>query len=212
MGQDFPHSFVSKTGLKREYGLTNAMIDRLGEPDNVALHHYQRRRQPVKLYRRDRVEEWISRNPDVMLRGEGRAIYRDLDGKTDPVRLEIVRQSRTLILRPLPPDEILHRDLRAHHMRRFGRVPREITGRALVTYIRHFYTNYDTILANLSGRVGKGELYKMFKLYLCCRIITHYQIDADPVFAAFRTGRSMDSDWPEKNLETYLRERLGIDE
>ncbi len=99
------------------------------------------------------------------------------------------------LLASLHMRQVPHRSALVEEARRF--LPQrgadfngEITDRVLWSYISRRLTNYNEILEEIRGKVGESELYENVKVYLCCRIIRHYGLQVDPLYAAFGSAGS----------------------
>lgn len=202
MKQDYPRRYISKSGLKREYRMTDLMILRLGDPDIIASQRVFHNFQMMKLYRRDRVEAWLKTQGDQKIEGtlwkERRKIKRE----------KLIQRLVKLAMRDLPDEATLELELVAHHQRKYHKKPKVITPRAICSFIRHFYTNYDQVMIAITGGAAHGELYQDLKLYLCCLIIRHYGLSVDPLDAAF--GPYPPARYPRSNLEDHLSYKLNI--
>lgn len=190
--------YVAKSQLKSEFGLTDSLIRAIGDPDQIKLNPHCKRSAPMNLYRRDRIETWIKEHSDAIASAQPRkqAALKAVETKRAYGREALCNLASTLKMMPTPSDRTLEENVSNFLQDRYNE--HNVSQKAICSYIRHVYTNYDQILDQLSGLVGKRELYEDFKVYLCCLIIEHYKLDLAPVYAAL--GSPYPSDWPDRFL------------
>ena len=68
---------IYRSTIKREYGLTDAMIEELGPPDKSVVNPHYHTAAKSQLYLRERVERWVEANRErvdaAMARREARS-------------------------------------------------------------------------------------------------------------------------------------------
>lgn len=62
--RDPEYLYAYRSAVREEYGLTDAMIDELGPPDESVPNPHYRCGPLASLYLRSRVEGWIAQNPE----------------------------------------------------------------------------------------------------------------------------------------------------
>lgn len=199
--------YITKTTIKEDYNLTDGLIKRIGEPDQLKPNPHYRKAAPMKLYCRERVEAWISNNPDAIAktRKRQRAASKAVEAKREIARQQAAAMVDDLVMRD-PPKDI---DKKAFDFY-ISRYPdfKGLTQRGLCSFIRHNYTNYDNILQQVRGTVGAGEWYVAVKLYLCCLIIERYQLDLHPYEAAW--GNNIQTTGDISSIKEEQLQILGI--
>ncbi len=140
--------YIYKTTLKKEYGFTDAMIAHLGEPDKHVQNPHFRSGPRASLYRRDRVLAWIEQHQAMAAGARHRLAQRNENRRlamaafwmhVDAVLEEIHPQAS-----PLSDTLIRWANEVPIKIRRFQ--PDRISA------IRHNYTNYEQLLAQLDRR------------------------------------------------------------
>ncbi len=190
MSQD---NFLTKSGIKRNFGLSDRLIDLIGEPDWLKSGYYKKS-PPMRMYSRKRVEKWISENKDLVEASNKRKKHAQQAIKTKRAnsKQEIAKLLKELEIKPTPPsieDEAF--SFFQSHYEDFNGI---LTAKGLCSYIRHNYTNYHTILNAIKGKVGAGDLYQNAKLYLCCVIVRQFNLSVHPADAAGTTNYTIDTD------------------
>lgn len=167
---------ITKSNLKKEYGLTDKGIKLLGDPDTTKPNPYYQNAAPMALYARQRVEEFIAKHGDevVVSRGRSNAASKAVETKRTKGRAILEQSLRDLELRPVPDQSELISEVRDYILYRYGESPECPTQKALCSFIRHNYTNYEAVLHLIKGKVGIGELYQEAKVEFIKRIIDHY--------------------------------------
>jgi len=80
---------LSKAQLRRDFGLTDSLIARLGEPDRLGQIYYD---HPAQLYSRQRVEEWVRGHPSEMEAAARRAAIARQSGAERRDRLAAIEE------------------------------------------------------------------------------------------------------------------------
>lgn len=201
---------VSKSGLKAEYGLTDAMVRELGAADATVPNPHYRKAAPMQLYRRDRVEKWIAEHGDLLEAAQPRkqAAARVVETKRARARAEVSTLVKSLRLRRIVDRAELEEMAIRFYYDRYADFAGELTEKGLCSFIRHNLTNYEDILDAVKGKVGAGELYEDVKVYLCCRIVREYGLTISPLGAAFG-DLSLVGGPPKRYQGTCLEARLA---
>lgn len=212
--------YLSQSSIKSEFGLTDTQIRSLGEPDATRPNPHYRSGPPMKLYLRDRVEQWIAKHQNEIADSQPRkqAAQRAIRTKREMARAEIAKHVRSLELEPIVSRAKVRKEAADFFFERYEDFNGEVTEKGLCSFIRHNYTNYEEILSVVKGKVGASDLYVNVKVYLCCRIVAHYGLDVNPLHATF--GEQMPySEIPErfrlpegKDLEAAVARMLGIED
>lgn len=178
---------ISKQQIKKEYGLTNTLIEKLGNPDCVKLNPRYRSAPPMQQYLTSRVVEFIENNIDIIAKTK---IRKNSANKAVITKTKKSYAKLLLILQEfeLQDKQRIHIKKLAinYYNNRYGNYDDEISERAMCSFIRHQLTNYDEILDSISGLVGKSTLYLLIKLYLNSLIIEKYILQITPLNATFR--------------------------
>lgn len=202
---------VTKGALKAEYGLTERLIGMLGPPDLTRQNPHYQRAAPMQLYQRERVERWIAANQSLLAASDKR---KAASQKAVATKEERSRQEVAALVRDLQIGKVrkkrLHREAAESYRLRYDYWNGEVTERALCSYIRHNYTNYEEILRAIHGKVGAGRLYSAAKLLLCAEIIRVYRLDLDPAVAAFGADSKTAADEDDADPVQAARELLGL--
>lgn len=182
-----PQNLLTKAQAKEEFGLTESHLVQIGEPDVTKPNLRFRSGAPIQLYSRQRVERWITEHQEELAKSESRrsASQKAVATKRAQTRDRVAALVTGLEMRPAPRRGRLESEVGLFLLDCFGDTSGEVSERALCSYLRHNYSNYEAILDSVRGLVGAGELYPAVKLYLCCQIIRRYQLNIDPLVAAF---------------------------
>ena len=173
----------------------------------------------MKLYLRERVEQWIAEHQSEITASQPRkqAAQRAVHTKRESAKVEIARLVRSLELEPITSRARVRKEAAEFFLERYDDFNGEVTEKGLCSFIRHNYTNYEEILSVVKGKVGASDLYVNVKVYLCCRIIAHYGLDVNPLHAAFGE-RLPYNEIPERfllpegeDLEVAVARMLGIE-
>lgn len=203
---------VTKSALKADYGLTERLIGMIGPPDLTRPNPYYKCAAPMQLYQRERVEQWIAANQSLLAASGKRKVASQ---KAVATKEERARQEVAALVRDLQIEKVrkkrLRREAAEYYRLRYEYWDGEVTERALCSFIRHNYTNYDQILAMIHGKVGAGKWYTAAKLLLCAEIIRVYRLDLDPVVAAFGAdANGARADEEDVDPVRAARETLGL--
>lgn len=76
--------YITKSTLKSDYNLTDALIKKLGEPDKTAPNPHYRKAAPMQLYLRTRVEQWVKENAELVAKVVERRKVRPLKPRPEP--------------------------------------------------------------------------------------------------------------------------------
>lgn len=165
---------ITKSTLKKDYGLTDSMIAKIGDPDATKPNPHYRQGAPMKLYERARVEQWIAQHQDMLQRSAPRkaAAQKAVETKRQNAQEMINEALSDLQLRPIPPD--IDSRTQAYLFARYPDYDGYVTPKAIAAHIRHNYTNYENLLLKIKGKVGAGNLYAQIKEALNQRIEEHY--------------------------------------
>lgn len=201
---------ITRSTLKSQYGLTDKLITLLGEPDKLAPNPHYRSAAPMALYLQERVEAWIETHQEVIAAADTkkRSAAKAITTKRNATRQKVITLLQRLDMRPLPTQAVLVHRVSDFILARYGEWPSYPTQKAICSFIRHAYTNYETILHELSGMVGNGDYFYSIKLYLCCRIVKRYALDIHPRAAAGETH--FDNQQSTDDLLALLETELGL--
>lgn len=83
-----------------------------------------------------------------------------------------------------PPKEIARKQAASFH-EAINHKEKYLTDRALISFVRHNYTNYQELIDNIPRNTSRASIYEDFKLYTCYIIIKRYGLEFDPRIAAF---------------------------
>lgn len=141
----------------------------------------------MKLYLRERVEQWIAEHQSEIAASQPRkqAAQRAAHTKREMAKAEIAKLVRSLELEPIVSLASVRKEAADFFFERYDDFNGEVTEKGLCSFIRHNYTNYEEILSVVKGKVGASDSYVNVKVYLCCQIIAHYGLDVNPLHAAF---------------------------
>jgi len=191
-----PTHFMKAT--LKERGWTDAMIKRfLGAPDSTKTNPRYRSGSPMCLYAIERVLT-AEGSPDFDA-AKAKAATRSAAStvRADKARVELVRTIETVEIRieHLDIDEVRSCAIDSYnHAPKRERDGRHATpdaspsflDRIAVNFIRHELADYDGIIAQLGGRIGKREAYRTLRRRVLAEIARLYPILAD---AARAQGR-----------------------
>jgi len=165
--------YIYKTTLKTLYGLSDGWITRLGAPDKTVPNPHYKCAPAAGLYLRERVETFLDDNREEYERFIIKRTARqsrahavadrrasDLLAWADAARIRIDPLPDTLsVLEWAATESFL---MRQFDRGRFGAdfYPGH---NALVAYVRHRLTNYESLLAYIEGRPGHAEAYLRLK-------------------------------------------------
>ena len=152
---------VSKTSLLHEFGLTTEMVEELGRPDA----HTRDTASRYDLYLRERVGRWIEENEDRVEQAKTDrasqkvAAFRQEEKRRAEARQKAVEWSDSVKIEaktPLP-DTLLEDAQKQYKFRGWENPLKE---RALRAYVRHEFTNYDSLIRGLKRCEFGGLMYK----------------------------------------------------
>lgn len=168
---DFKKEFVYKTTLRDVYGMTDRMIDELGEPDKRVKNPHYRSGPLSKLYSIERVEEWCDAHREELDRAhQARAKRQESVKKANETKYNaIIEWAKTVEITLDPPasyeaawDAVTeHYAFRAWDNDRYR--DDAVTYGGVLAYMRHELTNYDHLLRQISGKVGTHEAYAIIR-------------------------------------------------
>jgi len=58
--------YITKSTVKNDYGLTDSLIKKLGEPDKLVRNPHYGSAAPMRLYLRERVEKFVEENKEAI--------------------------------------------------------------------------------------------------------------------------------------------------
>ena len=213
--------YLSQSRIKSEFGLTDTQIrGALAPPDTTRPNPHYRSGPPMKLYLRNRVEQWIAEHQSEITESQPRkqAAQRAVHTKRESAKVEIAKLVQRLELEPIASRASVRKEAAEFFYEQYEEFNGEVTEKGLCSFIRHNYTNYEEILSIVKGKVGASDLYVNVKVYLCCRIIAHYGLDVNPLHAA-SGERAACNEIPDRfllpageDLETAVAGMLGIED
>lgn len=169
---------ICRSSLKILFGLTDKLIEMLGEPDDsVPNPHYRSAGSPMLLYRRSRVVRWVKRHQAdieaVKSRREAAAKAAAKAVKTK--RNELLEYVENVVIEvpEIPETQLIEAACKSYNSYSFqcGRdnenaspssTP-EFLHRICVNYLRHELTRYEGHLQSIKGKVGKEDAYLELK-------------------------------------------------
>lgn len=172
----------------------------------------------MKLYLRSRVEQYITEHQGEIAASQPRkqAAQKAVSTKRQSAKVEIAQLVRMLELRPINR-ALVRKEAAEFFYSMYEDFSGEVTEKGLCSFIRHNYTNYEQILSVVKGKVGASDLYQNVKVYLCCRIVAHYRLDINPLYAAFGE-QAVYNEIPErflvadnKGLEAMVAAMIGLE-
>lgn len=154
-----------KTTLKTTYGLSDAWIKKLGEPDMVVPNpHYKKYNS--YLYLRERVEAFIEENQDAWNKLQERRV------KRSKISSEIAERKRQELLEWAENVKIKTASL-PKSLGKLERLTQKngsafyddfiLSANAVVAYVRHNCTNYELLLDEQSGKIGTHFAYMIIR-------------------------------------------------
>lgn len=162
--------FVTLTDLRKEYRLSPKWIERLGPHDKEKPNPHYSCAGPMKLWRKNRVEEFCRIQGQEYEKRLAVSAKRAIAGHDIGARKrhETLEYAGTvpIELRAFPKnlrkacfDHLLHRAFEHDWEDYFPKV----TLRKIVNMLRHEYTNYHMLLNSLFRRVGRWDAYPVIK-------------------------------------------------
>jgi hypothetical protein len=176
--------FVCRSSLLTFFGLTPKWADRLNPPDKVVPNPHYKSAAPMRLYSVERVEgllaQWSSDPAFVKMR-EGRARRKEAAARGVASRTEAAEQQLDALLdwaRTVPVQvnvpgvELLRKRIRKARGRMIAPPSGEGVEWEVLNCIRHEFSSYHALLADLEERVRKLARvlreqadYKAYKAY-----------------------------------------------
>ena len=177
---------ITKAKVKSEYGFTDKLIEEfLKEPDETMPNPYSKRAAPMKLYKVKRVER-IVKTKKFQKAFEKTLVRKisakkSVETKKNKTLDEIKKKIKKIKVELLDVSDDKLRDLAIDNVIEFKRYINELHGnydgmefearfaddatidRWTVNYIRHNLTKYDDDLYNMKGKVGRHEVYIIYK-------------------------------------------------
>ena len=184
-GDELPE-YVSIAGIKKRYGVTDKFVKMLGKPDEEVDNPHYKSSPPMKLFKRDRVEQLIEevkkKDPAFFESMQKRraAASKAVSTKKDYMVNLTKEILANLVIKEYDANKIpslARKQFQMHEIDKFGDVVHEWNGglRAEVAYIRHQLTNYHDILDKISGKVGSKDAYEAIKKALTDKISADYE-------------------------------------
>lgn len=175
-----------RSQIRERYGMTDSLIDKLGEPDEERVNPHYRSGPSMKLFKVSRVERFAKRHRDtiavMVAKRDGRraASRKAVETKMDKLMSEI--DDIGLDISSALPEK--YKDLLAiasrHARERYGDRASQPGYNGACATLRHEFTNYHQLLQMAFGRVGKQDAYDSIR-------------------------NSLD-----KQIETLMKERYGV--
>lgn len=164
--------YITVTGAKKEYFLTDSMIKMIGEEDKTA-HNPRRRSSPIRLYLIERIEKWVSENADLVEKAKTRR--EKLSKAQLKVHAEKREKMKELTESWKPKMEIpckttieeITEEAKSYYHLRYDDFNGHVTRQGLIAYIRHEYTDYECFLSKIDrskGKTGVGILYSPLRI------------------------------------------------
>jgi hypothetical protein len=168
---------ITMQAIKAEFGLTDALIRDLGDPDDSVPNPHGRNAADIQLFSRARVTQYVQDHPDQIAKAARRraAAKRGAATRRVQARAMVDHALATLELEPAPPRGQLLDEVRAFLFEYDPDFDGYVSRKAVLSYLRHNYTNYEEILEKLQGKVGARNLYQHVKDCLNKRIEEEYR-------------------------------------
>ena len=156
--------FITPTRLKSEFFFTPTLLRQLGPPDKLATNPHYSSGPPMNMYLISRVKLFMRRHRAKFEVAKKRRPSRSLSAgaavKTKTRRLIDEISKTPLVIAKLPRNlESVVSSADAHASDRHGMDAREVGPHGVIAHIRHNYTNYESVLRILKGRVGREDGY-----------------------------------------------------
>ena len=178
--------YISVTGIKLQYNVTDKFVKLLGEPDMEGENPHYKSAAPTKLYRRKRVADFVEKmkleNPAFMERMAKRQskAAKAVETKKASMKALVAELVASLVIQPYDAAKIPGLTMQQHYLHQI-----DIHGDcdddsfepgfgACVAYIRHQLTDYEDVLERIRGRVGSQGAYETIKTTLNQMIETDY--------------------------------------
>ena len=198
---------VYKITLKKDYGLTDRLIKKLGKPNKFVKNPHYKSGPEAGLYSIKRVENFLKKHKiEIDLAKAARPRRIESACKAVETKTQILidyAKTVQLIIKPLPKTlEELQRIASRHASDRYGIDAREPGMSGIASTIRHEYTNYDEILRYFKGKVGGGKVQGGSHAYNTLR----ERLDADIdrlIFQKYTVGDGVDAALREIAMKVY---------
>lgn len=161
--------YVYKSTLSKVYALTPSMIEELGEPDELCDNpHWKSGPYYASLYLIERVEAWIEANQERVEKAKATRAKRSAAMKVvhDKKRAERWEKAQKWVAglavsvdHPLPGT--LLDDARKRYC--FAGHADPLNEKGLHAFVRHWRTNYETLLRELYQQEFSQELYPLLR-------------------------------------------------
>jgi hypothetical protein len=168
--------FVYASTLRRVYGLTPKMVQELYPPDLYRDNPHYPDGPLASLYRIDRVEAWVERHQGRLHQARLSRAKRSSAAKAAHDRKRAARwQAATEWLQGLPieverplPATLFEDAGKCYGMRGPADCPAE---RGLHAYVRHWLSNYDSLLRQLYNQEFSQDLYPLLRERIDGRVV-----------------------------------------
>lgn len=157
---------IYKSTLKSEYGFTETLIKKLGDPDDLVVNRNYKSGPPASLYRVDRVKQFIKQHKVEVTQVRAKRKKRQASARkgveTKARKLSAIIETIKLeLVRPLPASlDELFKIAHSHAIDRHGMNCAPPGPDGIAATVRHEFTNYDELLAVLEGKCGSGSAYE----------------------------------------------------
>lgn len=172
--QEASDLFMSKAQIREEFDLNDHLIAQMGEPDTTKVNPHFRCAEPMKLYRRARVVQFLHDNAEAVQKLHDRQQQRRRGGARPLSPREKREQFQAACLERVAREEqrfiaqqvtrfkiaeVPNREQLVKEVQDFyGRSSAEaVTERAICSYVRHHYSNYEQILRLLRKQCETGS-------------------------------------------------------
>ncbi len=162
--------YITFTRAKVEYFLTDKLFRSIGDPDLIKPNPNYRSAPTMKLYLKERLENWIADNSDlvekIMLRRH----------KLSKIQKEAHQRKRERLLTKIKAWEpqvyleeissLILSEAYVYYTNRYADFNGDLTDNAVCSYIRHWYTDYEGFLSridNYKGQTGVKLIYPIIK-------------------------------------------------
>ena len=151
--------FVYKSTLKEVYGLNDALIRSLGEPDKRVPNPHYRSASPASLYAIERVEQFAEQHADKIALARQRSTKAKRVADVKRTWLQQWAEAVSIEIDVLPIN--IWDRAEQHYAEREDFAGVGLNG--VIAYARHRFTNYESLLRHLEGRAGCAEAYTVIK-------------------------------------------------
>ena len=159
---------ITKTTLIKDYGLNDEWLKLLGEPDKEVPNPYYSKAS-MYLYDEERVLAILSKNKEAYKRRLADRKKRSLIG----TRVAEARAKKTLEEAEQAEVELceLSKDVSLLGMAASYFDDPFVKGAGIWAMLRHRFSNYDELLGDLHGKVGRNEAYHVVKEKVLCAMV-----------------------------------------